>query len=112
MLSLSLRIFGFDPTSIHVRLVLNTVTLRCVCLRVLVVSPVNIHSTNVLNSLYLYISLVRRTNGRSLGTLQMLLLKSENIRQKNAFHVLEESPVLHGDERYRNKDSDLCLVNI
>jgi hypothetical protein len=112
LLNLPLRRFEFDPTSAHVRLLLNSVTLRRVCLRKLGVSPVSIHSTNALNSLHLYISLIRRTNGRSLGTLEMLFHKSENIRQKNNFQALIESPVLHGGKRCRNKHSDLCLVNI
>jgi hypothetical protein len=70
------------------------------------------HSTHALNPLHLYISLIRWTNGRSLGTLQMLFRKSENIRQKNNFHALTESPVLHGGKRCRNKHSDICLVSI
>jgi hypothetical protein len=48
--SLSLRRFGFDPKPLHVRLVLNSVTLRRVCHQVFGVSAVSIHSTNAPNS--------------------------------------------------------------
>jgi hypothetical protein len=54
--SLLPRRFGFDPTSVHLRLVLNTVTLRRVRHRVLGVSPISIHSTNAMNSSSIHFS--------------------------------------------------------
>ena len=65
---------GFDPISIHVIFMLNTVTLGQGFLPVLLLSPVSILPPVLNIHLHLPAVVTRRTNGRSLGTFHKAVL--------------------------------------
>jgi hypothetical protein len=72
---------GFDPSSIHVIFVLNTVTPGQGFLPVLLLSPVSIIPPMLHIHLHLQVVVTRRTNGRILGTFHKAALfrKSRSI---------------------------------
>jgi hypothetical protein len=81
---------GVDSRLFHVRILVGSVTLGQVFLRVLRVSPVNIIPPVIQTFLHLHVFLIRRTNGRSLGTLQraMIFRESWSLRKKITFTCL------------------------
>jgi hypothetical protein len=73
-LGLSSRGPGFDPRSVHVRFEVNHIALGQVSLRVRQRSPTNIIPPMLHIHLQLHVALTRRTNRRSLETLQKALV--------------------------------------
>ena len=84
---LSRRRLGFDPRSVHVRLMVDIVALGQVFLRVLRYSPVTIILP--IFHIHLHAALTERKNGRSLGTSQKRNALSEIGKDciRRQFHV-------------------------
>ena len=78
---------GFDPTTVHVRIVVDKVEQVHVFLQAFRFSPV----TTILSVLHtpflLHVAVTRRTNGRNLGTFQNAAL----FRMDGAFHFVSSS---------------------
>ena len=75
---------GFDPSSVHVRFVVDKLTPERVFVLVLRFSPVIIIPPMTHAYLHLHVAVTRRTNGQSLGTFQKvgLFCKSGSIGWK------------------------------
>jgi hypothetical protein len=78
---------GFDPRPVCVRFVVDNEALGQVFLPVLQFSPVSIIPSMLHIHLHLHVALTRRTNGRSLGTFQKIMIrwKSDGIGEKDTF---------------------------